>query len=457
MTATVNDTYTVTSAAAAENPGKFDVFHGGSSIRSVTQKPWYGYKFKEWVLDLGSGQEQALPVDKTITSDLTFKAKYEETSAVLTYVPYPDTIIGKVQETGGAVSDRVQQNVLSVSGAPASVTALPATGYAFDYWTKDSPDGDHITGQTITATQDTEEGTGRKAFNNHTYYAHFKTYDVTVKFIVHEDYPNGELSDVEGEPVDTHQFTVQSNSQFKIEAQTGTYGNVGLFKIWAPGANVETDDPVVIEQISSNNTEQHYLTWLRAKLKAVPDEYDYDYSSLPSPQILNDPSGTEYIFAGVLQQRGQTEYHIRYWQEKVDAAVTDNPLEHHPYTSEYYTQEGDDVIATGTKGQQMVYDPKSYEGFNIQKVIYTPTDKLIPEEGTGYVDIYYDRQEDYEFVFRSRSQTPENAAARVLDPELPKEYETTWESLYDFLSHDEADKVPWSGIYGAKFIAFDTP
>lgn len=106
----------------------------------------------------------------------------------------------------------------------------------------------------------------------------------------------------------------------------------------------------------------------------------------------------------------------------------------------------------------MVFDAKTYNGFKLQYADpATGTEaRKIKGDGSSVLNIYYDRQEDYPFIIRTRVETAASGIANRGKPadDPSRVYEVTWVSDADFIT--ESYEI-WSGIYGAPFIVFDTP
>lgn len=113
-----------------------------------------------------------------------------------------------------------------------------------------------------------------------------------------------------------------------------------------------------------------------------------------------------------MQSRGTYTYTVKYWQEKVDAAIADEQqgATPHDHTSDYYDEvEGDTYTNTGNAGSTMVYETKTYNGFYFKTTVSEPEGGKVPESNEGVINVYYDRDEHYKFVCRSNTQTPESA------------------------------------------------
>ncbi len=106
------------------------IYKEGTSVK-LTATPATGYKFDHWEVD-SKYLDSANPINRTVMASQTVTAYFVSTTAP----PTPGTLTLTILSATGGGCTRSSQGPYK-SGDVVKVTAIPDSGYKFDYWERD--------------------------------------------------------------------------------------------------------------------------------------------------------------------------------------------------------------------------------------------------------------------------------------------------------------------------------
>jgi len=113
---------TTTGGTTDPSPGDYQYTEG--TVVTVTAIPSSGYEFDYWILD--SVTKTKNPIDVTMDANHTITAYFAAIEYILT-----------IETTTGGTTDPAPGTYTHPEGASVVVTAIPDSGYEFDYWKLD--------------------------------------------------------------------------------------------------------------------------------------------------------------------------------------------------------------------------------------------------------------------------------------------------------------------------------
>jgi hypothetical protein len=104
--------------------------YGYAANVTITAVPYSGYIFDHWTEGSGHFMESANPIMQTLYSNLTLQPLFENISSAQRVLT--------ISAVANGTTDPSPGNYTYTYGANATVTAIPDSGYIFDYWTREN-------------------------------------------------------------------------------------------------------------------------------------------------------------------------------------------------------------------------------------------------------------------------------------------------------------------------------
>jgi len=287
-------TYTLTVATTVggtTNPSPASYVYDEGTTATVTAIPSSGYRFSHWILDGVTRAEN--PINILMDRDYTLTAYFEPIAPV----EYTLTI---ATTTGGSTNP-APGNYTYAEGSTANVTALPASGYIFDYWSLDSVTR---TENPITLTID----------RNYTLTAHFRTVPPPTYTLTILTPTNGTTNPSPGT------YTYNAGITVQVTAIPNTGYN---FNYWTLDGITYTSNPINV----LINRDHILIAYFSEIPPPPPETYKLNISSTtggttdPPPAIYDYTSGT----TATVTATPQTGYYFNHWE--LDGTTrTENPI-----------------------------------------------------------------------------------------------------------------------------------
>ena len=218
----------------------------------------------------------------------------------------------------GTTSGDVKFTSTSTQYVTATLTATPAKGYVFDYWTDDS--GNTYTANPLTVKHNKEGSSG------HTYTAYFKPKDEAYGVWVTAEKAGGR---VVGTAIGTTEY---QGTEAQASLQAFPTDEWYVFSHWSinRGGKLETysENPLIVPVTQSHDvytaffTEREYAHGVHTRAKSI----DNVVVGVTSGDKLYHPNGGEYDSTTIQAVPVSNEYIFDYWQDDSGKTYTANPM-----------------------------------------------------------------------------------------------------------------------------------